>query len=237
MPLNKQRGNMYGWVSHTWNPLAGACPHSCHYCSTDSLTARSRTLKQKYSGEPRIVKSELRVGHGSGNTIFVCNMSDLFAEAVATEIILQVLERCRSFTDNTYLFQSKNPARFLEFEREIYPEKVIFCTTIETNIKHDGLSCAPIPRHRADAMIQVKERFPWAKTSVTVEPILDFWEYQFADMLKEIAPDFLSIGADSKRHGLDEPAWEKVIRLIDTLERAKLKVERKSNLERLIKQG
>lgn len=30
--MNKQRGNMYSWVSHTWNPVKGKCPHDCNYC-------------------------------------------------------------------------------------------------------------------------------------------------------------------------------------------------------------
>ena len=30
--LNKQKGNMYGFVTHTWNVIKGKCPHDCEYC-------------------------------------------------------------------------------------------------------------------------------------------------------------------------------------------------------------
>ena len=32
MALNKSTGNMYAFVSHTYNPLKGECEHSCSYC-------------------------------------------------------------------------------------------------------------------------------------------------------------------------------------------------------------
>lgn len=32
MVLNKSTGNMYAFVSHTYNPLKGECEHSCSYC-------------------------------------------------------------------------------------------------------------------------------------------------------------------------------------------------------------
>lgn len=32
MPLNKSKGNMYDFVTHTWNPIRGECSHSCDYC-------------------------------------------------------------------------------------------------------------------------------------------------------------------------------------------------------------
>ncbi len=32
MALNKSTGNMYAFVSHTYNPMKGECEHSCPYC-------------------------------------------------------------------------------------------------------------------------------------------------------------------------------------------------------------
>lgn len=29
--MNKSKGNMYPWVTHTWNPIKGICPHQCSY--------------------------------------------------------------------------------------------------------------------------------------------------------------------------------------------------------------
>lgn len=30
--LNESKGNMYDWVTHTWNPIKGKCSHNCNYC-------------------------------------------------------------------------------------------------------------------------------------------------------------------------------------------------------------
>ena len=32
MAMNKQKGNMYGFVTHTWNAIKGRCSHNCSYC-------------------------------------------------------------------------------------------------------------------------------------------------------------------------------------------------------------
>lgn len=32
MHLRESAGNMYGFVTHTWNPIKGLCPHGCEYC-------------------------------------------------------------------------------------------------------------------------------------------------------------------------------------------------------------
>ena len=31
MGLNKQKGNMYGFINFTWNAIKGKCPHDCSY--------------------------------------------------------------------------------------------------------------------------------------------------------------------------------------------------------------
>lgn len=32
MVLNEQKGNMYNFITHTWNPIKGKCWHDCSYC-------------------------------------------------------------------------------------------------------------------------------------------------------------------------------------------------------------
>ena len=32
MALTKSRGNMYPFVTHTWNAIKGICFHDCPYC-------------------------------------------------------------------------------------------------------------------------------------------------------------------------------------------------------------
>ena len=30
--LKKSTGNMYEFITHTWNPIVGECYHKCSYC-------------------------------------------------------------------------------------------------------------------------------------------------------------------------------------------------------------
>ena len=62
----------------------------------------------------RLELKELKVNLGEGNFIFVGSSTDEWAANVPSEWIEQVLDYCDGF-NNRYLFQSKNPARFLEY--------------------------------------------------------------------------------------------------------------------------
>lgn len=234
MSLNKQngRGNMYDWVTHTWNPLGGLCPHECSYCSTNALLKRSEVLKKKYSGKPYLVGKEMKT-LGKGKTIFVCNMTDLFAKAVPHGIISDILKHCSAY-DNTYLFQSKNPLRFCSFKKEM-PKNIILCTTLESNRDYYNMTKAPWVYKRVADMRKATGEFPWAKISITIEPVMDFDLHIFLNMIKIALPTFVSIGADSKRSGLNEPSSEKLSDLLKGLAKFTT-IERKTNLARLLKE-
>ena len=103
MALNKSTGNMYAFVSHTYNPLKGECEHSCPYC----FMKRNRPLPPL-----RLELKELKVNLGEGNFIFVGSSTDEWAANVPSEWIEQVLDYCNGF-DNWYLFLVKTSARFL----------------------------------------------------------------------------------------------------------------------------
>ena len=67
MVLNKSTGNMYAFVSHTYNPLKGECEHSCLYCF----------MKRKLLLPPlRLELKELKMNLGEGNFIFVGSSTD-----------------------------------------------------------------------------------------------------------------------------------------------------------------
>lgn len=216
--LNKQKGNMYGFITHTWNPIKGECKHNCTYCYM-------KIWKQK---PIHLVEKELKDNLGQDNFIFLGSSTDMFAEDVPKEWISKVLAQCRNYEGNTYLFQSKNPSRFWKFERE-YPKNSIFGTTLETNRDMQDISKAQSAKARVSNM---QERF-MEKKMVTIEPILDFDLEEFVDMIKKINPDWVNIGADSKNHNLPEPNKEKVIRLIEELKKF-THIKKKHNLERLV---
>lgn len=227
MGLNKSTGNMYSFITHTWNPLAGECPHGCIYCSTNKLK-KYPAVKSKYSGEVRLEEKELKANLGKDYFIFVGAQNDLFAEGVSTSFIDWTLEYCSRF-DNKYLFQSKNPKRFADFD---LPNKSVVCTTIETNRWYpEIMNHAPHPEERAEAMAEASKQYP---TFVTIEPILDFDLDELLALIKQCNPKQVNIGADSKGHHLPEPDRGKIIRLIKELKKF-TKIEKKDNLWRLMR--
>ena len=225
MSLTKSRGNMYSWATHTWNPIRGACPHSCSYCYMKSMPGYAMMKK-----EIRVVEDELMHGHGKWKTIFVCSGIDMFCDAVPEEMIRRVLQFASRY-DNEYLFQSKNPVRFLEFVNQ-FPARTILGTTIETNREEliEEVSKAPRVLYRATAMKRVPDKF---KKMVSIEPIMDFDPPEMFKLINYIQPGFVSIGADSKGHGLKEPSKEKIKKLMGRLSNY-TSIYKKKNLSRLL---
>ncbi len=217
--LNKQKGNMYGFVTHTWNVIKGKCPHDCKYCY----------MKRFPQSELHFDEKELKTDLGEGNFIFVGSSCDMFAEVIPREWIMKVLLHCKEYPENKYLFQTKNPKRFREF-RGNFPNKLIFGTTLETN-RDDEISC--LSTYRDTRTLWLKEG--WMKeVMITIEPIMDFDIERLVELIKICNPSFVNIGADSKGHNLPEPSWYKVQLLIKELEKF-TKVNLKSNLNRLRK--
>jgi protein gp37 len=164
----------------------------------------------------------------------VCSSDlDLFAEQVPDEMIRDVLLHCHRYPTNTYVYQTKNPVRFLHFKLWIPKGSWLGCT-IETNrpTRALGISTAPDPLERARQIgsksLEAFKRF------ITIEPILDFDPLTLIDWLEGIKPDFVNIGADSKRHGLDEPSPDKIRALVKGLQDAGITIKKKHNQVRLV---
>jgi DNA repair photolyase len=223
-----KKTNMYENV-RTWNPLAGKCPHDCVYCSTKSF----RYLDQikKYSGELRLDEKAFKKNLGKGNTWFVCAQNDLFAGVVMADWIYRIINYCKKF-DNTYLFQTKSPSSYKFFQ---YPDKSILGTTIESNRYYKDFYSedTPPPEYRANSISIQKHSFK-RDTFITIEPILDFDLIDFVELIKNAEPNYVNVGADSKKHHLPEPNKEKILQLIVELKNL-TEVRIKPNLERLIK--
>lgn len=211
---------MYPWVTHTWNPIKGKCPHDCSYCYCKRYYNESHPQPELHL-DPR----ELKVDLGEGNFIFVGSSCDMWAKAVPMKWIELVLEKCQAH-HNHYLFQSKNPDRFCPYGM-LFPLQTIFGTTIESNYLSSGL--APTPYHRYEAMREM----PGHKM-VSIEPIMNFDLGVMVNWIRGIAPDFVSIGADSKGHHLPEPSADKVNKLIEDLSQF-TEVKTKANLRRLMR--
>jgi protein gp37 len=190
-------------------------------------------MMEKYGKEQkplRLDEKELKTNLGQGNYIFVCSGCDLFHPDVPDEWIHEIFKKTLSFWDNTYLWHTKNPSRLSDFSYGILKEKDCICVTIESNIPWPGISKAPQPSERVDALKRWNGR-----KMITVEPIIDFDVLTFSEMILSSKPEQVNIGADSGHNHLPEPSPEKITALIEAL-RSFTKVELKDNLKRLYKE-
>jgi DNA repair photolyase len=227
MGLNKSKGQMYSWVTHTWSPIIG-CPMQCSYCYVKAFRDQPVTPILRNDFPPL----------GKNRTIFVGHLCDMFAPKVPSEMVRRVFVHCSKYP-NTYVFQSKNPVGIATamYEYRMLHLDVMLGTTIETN-RVDVLSAiskAPMPHERATWIRELKQE--GFKTFVTVEPILDFDIEPFADLIALADPDWLNIGADSKGHNLPEPTREKVLEFVEALQRRGVQIHHKENLDRLTREG
>ena len=237
---------MYPWTDFTYNPIKG-CKHDCSYCYLKDMAKR-----YGFSMEPRLIEKELKTNLGKGRTIFVGSASDMFGSWVPSEWIEKVLEHCRDYPENTYLFQTKNPERFQNFPTS-FPPHSIFGTTLETDmygyfLYHtkdskmsdksgyynfaENVTKAIGPRQRARCMHMLSDD---SRKMISIEPIMDFNLDNFVRIIRAInGVEFVSIGADSKNHHLPEPSAEETIALIHELRKSGIKVLPKANLARII---
>jgi len=219
MALREQKGNMYSFVSHTWNPIVGKCPHDCSYCYMKGFKLPDLHLKE----------GELKVDLSKADFIFIGSGTDMFSRDVPKEWIQRVLEHCNKYPDVKYLFQSKNPIRFHEHGLN-FPPKSVFGTTIETDDESilSKISITPAPIFRAIEMQNLGE----VEKMVTIEPIMKFNLDSLATLIEMIKPSWVNIGADSKGNNLQEPTWDEILKLVERIEEFTV-IKKKSNLKRL----
>lgn len=222
--LRPTKGNMYDFITHTWNPIKGECPHGCTYCY----------MKRWGAQKPlHLDEREMRTDLGSGNYIFVGSSTDMWAEEVPLGWLMRIIDKCKEASGNRYLLQTKNPDRLCDERIVLSYNLFTFCTTLETNRDTKVISPnAPSTEKRAQAMNMLYD--DEVRTMVTVEPIMDFDLKPFTDMIVQCHPVQVNIGADSGHHGLPEPSAEKVRDLIAALESGGIKVVQKRNLKRIL---
>lgn len=141
------------------------------------------------------------------------------------EWIARVLDYCyqnrNMLLPNAYLLQSKNPKRFLEFINHPIMERVVFCTTIETNRFYpEIMNKAPRIEERVEAMEEIARL--GRPTMVTAEPLMQFDHEEMVSFIRRCSPKLVNIGKESKRRvKLPEPTQEEVQQLIAELKSLK----------------
>jgi DNA repair photolyase len=216
--LRVATGNMYDFVTHTWNPVKGICYHQCRYCYMNCFRP------EKYECAPVMVDDEFEIDLNVGKVIFVGDGIDLFAQNIPDEWILRVLDHCAGFNDQrvgqkkiVFLFQSKNPSRFLQFlDHRVFKHSVIG-TTIETNRYYpEVMMNSPRIEKRADAMKAISEKGFY--TMITLEPLLAFDKTELVEIIRQCNPRFINIGRESKRKvWVPEPTSAQVKELVAEL--------------------
>jgi len=217
---------MFNLVTKTWNPITG-CKHFCVYCWSRLLVERrlrKTTRKYRVGFRPKLHLNEFSKKFKKGEFVFVSDMGDMWGDFISSEWIEKVLEHIRRFPNAKFLFLTKNPERYLEFEDELSRmDNVILGATVETDddalyVEHK-ISRAPLPSRRLRSMELVAQKIG-GELMLSIEPVLDFTPFFHVKILEiaEKAGDFfMYIGYDNYNNKLPEPPLRKTYSLIKTL--------------------
>jgi len=216
--MKKSTGNMYTFITHTWNPVKGDCPYNCVYCYV-------KKWGKKYP--LRLDENVLNEKLGENNFIFICSGCDLFHPSIPDEWISKVLLQTKKYSNNQYLLHTKNPERALLWEKNL-SDNYVLCVTIESDNVEWEISKAPPIMNRIRGLVR------WSgRKMITVEPIMEFKSpYLFSSLILSCKPEQVNIGAATKNKNLPEPTTFKTSLLIQYL-RQFTKVHLKKNLRRI----
>lgn len=230
--IKESKGNMYEFVTHTWNPIVGRCLHDCKYCYVHKY-------RNEVADGIRLNEECFKDDFGTGKFIFVGSGIDLFAKDIPDKWIKRVLDYCyRDNNDlfgtrNRFLFQSKNPSRMLDYITHPVFQDSVVCTTIETNRYNPSImNNAPYVKERALAMNEIANR--GIDTYLTIEPIMEFDKEELVRLVRMCRPTQVNIGANTNTNvRLPEPTKLEILSLVKEISN-ECKVELKTNLGRLI---
>ena len=231
--LKNSTGNMYEFITHTWNPILGKCPHDCKYCYVIYKYGEMRNDTLRFD------RDSLRDDFGAGKFIFVGSGVDLFADDIPEEWITRTLDKCYQDNNdlfgvrNRYLFQSKNPSRMLQLINHPIFQCSVVCTTIESNRYYPKImNHAPHIVERAKAMNEIASR--GIETYLTIEPIMSFDKEELIRLIRMCRPTQVNIGANTNNNiRIPEPTKQDIFNLVNEIKN-ECKVELKDNLNRII---
>lgn len=208
MSLNKTK---IEWCDVTWNPVTG-CKHGCPYCYARKIAERFRGSKAWPNGfEPmlrheRLFEPDLA---GSPRTIFVCSMADLFGNWVPDQWINFVMKSCEFNQTHTFIFLTKNPAKYLMLLGDCFRKNRWFGATIT----------GPSDLYKISLLKQI----PRGNTFISFEPLLsDLGQIDITGIKQVI------IGAQTNPSNYVALEW--VMKICEAADRAGAKVFMKDSL-------
>ena len=100
------------WCNYTVNPIKGLCKHGCPYCYANRMSKRF-----KWNTEVRLDMSVFNNIYKlpKGSKIFVCSTHDIMGNWIPDEWIKQIIDVAFQYPEYTFMYLSKNPARYAEF--------------------------------------------------------------------------------------------------------------------------
>ena len=198
-------GKMYR-NAKTWNPAVG-CGFNCIYCQPSFQRVVARSTKQSgvncddclkyYPHEhperlSRIPSNDIIFAFGNGDISFY---REAFVEKAIDELINNLH---RSKKSKIVYFQSKDPQCFTKYLGKLksIEDSVVLLTTLETNRDeaYSDISKAPAPSIRYKAFLALD----WKRKIVTIEPVMDFDLEIFVEWIREISPEAVYLGFNSK---------------------------------------
>lgn len=197
----------------TWNIFVG-CKFNCLYCKKSFQAQMRRQIHNcELCGEyiPHFHKDRLwkRLPKTEGDQfIWVGSSGDI--SFIEDEDMGMILEKIDINSNKTFFLQTKNP---IWFDKWDFPENVILGITLESNIPYPEISEAPKPWKRAVDFYFTDH----PRKFITIEPILKFNFATLYGWIRDISPERVYIGYDSKKNKLPEPSLGKVREFIKDL--------------------
>ena len=138
-----------GFYDYVWSPVTG-CLNDCWYCYGKTDFQR-RGMSYAPEFHPEVLKEPFSM---RASKIFVTHYTDLMGDFIHTEWIEPILGVCRSLPKHTFMFLSKSPRRYFEFD---FPDNCMLGVTVESRDQWQ----------RAEMIKELKAR-KW----ISIEPIM-----------------------------------------------------------------
>jgi protein gp37 len=112
------------WCDYTINPIKGLCKTACPYCYARRMYVRYR-WDPKVRYEPMVLRELTRIKKPS--RVFVCSTHDILGEWIPDHWIQDIIMATQLSPWHTYIFLTKNSARYRSFP---WPENCLLGATI-----------------------------------------------------------------------------------------------------------